>query len=388
VVYLHSSAGRYGADRQLVAMAGGLDPDRWRATAVLAEDGPLAEDLRGVGAEVLVRPLAVLRRELLSPGGLVRVGRDWAADVAALGRIARRRGAALVHSNTSVTLGGAPAAALLGIPHVWHVREIYTGFERAWPAYGRMLLTANAVPCVSEAVRAQFAGFRRRGHASVLHDGLALAPDAVGRSEARAALGVPAGAFVVALLGRLSAWKGQALLVEALGRPALRDDGRSVALLAGSAWRDDPALGRELRRRGGELGVEDRVLLPGFVDRVGLVYAAADVVAVPSTHPDPLPNAALEAAAAGCCVVAADHGGLREILDGGRTGVLVPPGDAEALARALAGLRDDPDRRERLGALAAADAAQRFSPVRLAGGLSALYARVVDGDVAGGRRVS
>lgn len=373
VLYLHSSAGRYGADRQLSAMVAGLDPDRWRATVVLAEDGPLAGDLRDAGAEVLVRPLAVLRRELLSAPGLLRVGREWAGDVGALGRIARRRGVALVHSNTSVTLGGAPVAAVLGVPHVWHVREIFTGFERAWPAYGRMLLTAAAVPCVSEAVREQFAGFRGRGRARVLHDGLALAPDGVGRAEARAALGVPPDAFVVALLGRLSAWKGQALLVEALGRPPLRDAGRSVVLLAGTAWRDDPALGVDLRRRAGELGVGDRVLLPGFVDRVGLVYAAADVVAVPSTHPDPLPNAALEAAAAGCCVVAADHGGLREILDGGRTGVLVPPGDAGALARALAALQGDPGRRRRLGALAAEDAATRFSAGRLAERLGALY---------------
>lgn len=354
-------------------MAGGLDPARWRATAVLAEDGPLADDLREVGTEVVVRPLSVLRRELFRPAGLVRVGAEWGRDLVTLGRIARPRGVALVHTNTSVTLGGAPVARVLGVPHVWHVREIYTGFERYWPAYGRMLLSADVLPCVSEAVRTQFDPFGRRARARVLHDGLALAPDPVGRADARAALGIPPESFVVALLGRLSAWKGQALLVEALGRPPLRDDGRSVVLLAGSAWRGDPALGRDLRERAAELGVADRLLLPGFVDRVGLVYAASDVVAVPSTHPDPLPNAALEAAAAGCCVVAADHGGLREILDGGRTGVLVPPGDAGALASTLAALRDDPGRRRRLGALAAADAVARFGAGRLAATLQDLY---------------
>lgn len=373
---LHSSAGRYGADRQLVAMAAGLDPDRWRATAVLAEDGPLVDDLRTVGCEVLVRPLSVLRREVFSPVGLARVAADWSSDALALGRVARRRGSALVHTNTSVTLGGAPAARLLGIPHVWHVREIYAGFERWWPAYGRMLLSAAAVPCVSEAVLEQFDPFARRDRARVLHDGLAVAPDPVGRDEARRALGIARDAHVVALLGRLSAWKGQRLLVEALGREPLRADARTVALLAGSAWRDDPALADELRARAIELGVAERLLLPGFVDRVGLVYAAADVVAVPSLNPDPLPNSALEAAAAGCCVVAADHGGLREILDGGRTGVLVPPGDADALAGTLAALRDDPGRRARLGALAEADARDRFGAERLAAGLHAVYDEV------------
>jgi hypothetical protein len=61
VLFLHSSAGRYGADLQLLALAGGLD-DRYRAIAVLPERGELAPLLENEGVEVLVRPLAVLRR--------------------------------------------------------------------------------------------------------------------------------------------------------------------------------------------------------------------------------------------------------------------------------------------------------------------------------------
>ena len=73
VLYVHSSAGRYGADRQLLAMAAGLDPERFRAVAVLPEAGPLAGDLQAAGVEVIVRPqLAVLRRALFTPWGLSR----------------------------------------------------------------------------------------------------------------------------------------------------------------------------------------------------------------------------------------------------------------------------------------------------------------------------
>ena len=87
-----------------------------------------------------VRPLAVLRRSLMSPRGVSRVAAAWAADAGGLGRMARKRGVALVHTNTSVTLGGAAAARVAGVPHVWHVREIYAGFERWFPAYRRLLL--------------------------------------------------------------------------------------------------------------------------------------------------------------------------------------------------------------------------------------------------------
>ncbi len=337
---------------------------------MLPDHGELAADLRAAGVEVLVRPLAVLRRSLMSPTGIGRVAASWAADAGGLGRVARRHGVALVHTNTSVTLGGAAAARLAGIPHVWHVREIYAGFERWWPGYRRLLLTADALPCVSEATCAQFEGAPA---ACVVHDGLAVDPQRADRDDARAALGLPTDAVVVAVLGRISGWKGQDVLVRALGEDALRGREDVVVLVAGAPWRGEERHERHLRELAAGLGVSERVRIAGFVEDVDLVYGAADVVAVPSKQPDPFPNAALEAAAAGCCVVASAHGGLPEMLRDGETGVLVAPGDAAALATALAGLADDAQRRDALGAAARADVRTRFSRETMLGAVQALY---------------
>ena len=332
---------------------------------MLPERGPLGETLRAAGVEVLLRPLAVVRRELVSPAGLGRLAAAWAADAGGLGRLARARHVALVHTNTSVTLGGVAAARVAGVPHVWHVREIYAQFERWWPAYRRLLMTADALPCVSAAAAAQFP--LAAAPVEVVHDGLGHVPERAPRAAARAALGVPEDAFAVAVLGRLSSWKGQEVLLDAVARlPG------AVALVAGEAWRGDERRARELAAR----GPAGRVRMLGFRDDVGTVLGAADVVAVPSTAPDPLPNSALEAAGAGCCVVASAHGGLPEILRDGETGVLVRPGDPDALADALGALRDDPARRERLGAAAAADVRERFAPGRLLERVQALYDRV------------
>ena len=79
VLYLNSSSGRYGADRQLVALATGLDPQRYAPLVVLPGEGELADDLRSAGVEVQVRPLAVLRRAGLS--ALLRLGRSYALHV-------------------------------------------------------------------------------------------------------------------------------------------------------------------------------------------------------------------------------------------------------------------------------------------------------------------
>ncbi len=344
VLYLHSSAGGYGADRQLALIAGGLDPDRYNAIVVLAQDGPLVDELRAAGVETRVESLAVLRRSELSPGGLVKLG----LRIAATTGLAGGRRVALVHSNTSVTLSGALAARRAGVPHVWHVREIYT--ESAWPAYRRVLETAAALPCVSAAVADQFPN---QPKAVVLGDGVAILgppgrPPTVAHEPAT---------IVCTVLGRISPWKGQDVLLRAVALVP-----GTSALVAGDAWPGQEHREVELRRLAAELGIADRVRFVGFVADPRELYAASSIVVVPSTRPDPLPNAALESAAAGCCVVASAHGGLTEIFRNGETGLLVAPDDPGALAAALRRLAGDPALRSRLGAAAAADVGRRYAP--------------------------
>ena len=325
---------------------------------------------------MLVRErLAVARRGSMHAAGLASLGASWALDAAALASLARARGAALIHSNTSVTLGGAPAARLARIPHLWHVREIYEGV-RAWPAHRRLLLSADALACVSGATRAPLEP--SRGRARVLYDGLAV--PARPRSDAertriRDSFGVSAQDVMCLVAGRLSDWKGQDVLLRAVA--AQGDPNVSlVAVLAGDAW---PGGGRgsgareRLEALARELGIAGAVRMPGFRDDVADLYAAADIVVVPSTRPDPLPNAALEAAGAGRCLVASDHGGLPEIVRDGETGVLVAPGDPGALADALRTLALEPARRAALGAAAAADVCERFSAALLTVRVQGLY---------------
>lgn len=369
VLLIHSSSGHYGADRQLLLIASRLDPARYQPLVVLPADGPLVTDLRSAGVEVHVRELSVLRRELISARGAAAVATALARDARRLAGLVRNRRAALVHSNTSVVLGGAAGAALACVPHVWHVREIYSRFGRLWPAYRSLLSTASALPCVSSATAAQF---RPRDLTPVIYDGLAFDPLRAPRDPARRSLGLGPDYPVIAVLGRISDWKGQDVLVRALARQPLRERG-AVGLIAGEAWPGADQRAARVLELARELGVGDRLRLLGFREDVETVLGAADVVAVPSTAPDPLPGSAVEAAAAGCAVVASAHGGLPEIIRDGETGRLVPPGDPAALAQAAAELLDDPAQRDRLGARAREEVRRRFAAGRLLDDIQALY---------------
>jgi glycosyltransferase involved in cell wall biosynthesis len=366
ILFLHSSAGRYGADRQLLALASGLDRQRFTPVAVLPERGELAPLLEGAGVETLVADLAVLRRADLGPRAALGLMRSHPEE---LEELALARDVALVHSNTSVTASGHTLAHTLGIPHVLHVREIYPRIPLAWPAWRRRLLRADRLLCVSRAVASQFVDSE---HVAVVYDGLTEAPARVDRAAARAALGLDADTFAVAVLGRVSAWKGQDVMARALAEQALASIG-AIGLVAGAPWPGAERPAAELERLRDDLGLGERLRIRGFEADLGTLLGAVDAVAVPSTRPDPFPNAALEAAGAGVPVVAAAHGGLPELLRDGETGVLVEPGDAHALASALRALADDPGRARSLGAAAAADVAARFPSERMLTAVQAHY---------------
>jgi len=353
VLFLHSSADRYGSDRVLVTLASGLDRSRFTPVAVLPERGELAGLLEEAGVETAVADLAVLRRAELGPRGVWRLLRG---DESKLETIARERRPALVHSNTSVILSGHRLADELGVPHVLHVRELYPRVPLAWQLWRRRLLRADRVVCVSEAVADQFG---KSSKAIVVYDGLTREPSRGDRNRARAQLGLEQDSFVVALLGRISAWKGQDVLARALAEPPLAER-PVVALIAGSPWPGAEAPLRELERLKADLALGGRLRLIGFRDDVETILAAADAVTVPSTRPEPFGLVALEAAAQGLPVVAAAHGGLPEIIRHEETGLLVEPGSPAALAAALRRLADEPRAAAAMGAAAAADVTARF----------------------------
>lgn len=165
--------------------------------------------------------------------------------------------------------------------------------------------------------------------------------------------GAPVGPVrAVGMLARIDPWKGQAQLLEAFAR-VFGD--RDVRLqLAGGAPFGHESFAETLRRRAGELGVGDRLDLPGHVHDVDGLLAGWDVAVQASTRPEPLGQNVLQYLAAGRAVIAADEGGPAEWIEDGVNGLLVPPRDVDALADALARLDADPGLRARLGAAAAA----------------------------------
>ena len=260
----------------------------------------------------------------------------------------------------------AKAARRLGVPYGFSVHAL----DARKVGRSGLAERAREAACVI-ACNPDVAGDLRRAGAPV-H----LIPHGVDLERFRPTPPPPAEVLTILAVGRLVPKKGFATLLEAGAR--LLAPFRLRIVGAGPE--------REaLERRIAELRLGDRVELAGprTHDDLPAEFAAAHIVVVPSVADatgdrDGLPNVVLEAMACARPVIASDIGAVSSAVIDGRTGVLVPPGDAEALAGALEFLVDQPDMRERLGrearALVEADYELHSCTARLRAFLETVYA--------------
>ena len=180
--------------------------------------------------------------------------------------------------------------------------------------------------------------------------------------------------LVLGVVGDIIPRQGQLYLFRALESIIQRVPNLKLVLL-GRFHREEPYV-RRLRTMQIQQQLWRRVKWLGLRDNVQDFMAAFDLCVVPSVE-EPLGLVALEALAAGTPVVASEVGGLPEIIEPGRHGLLVPPRDPQALAEAVIELAGDPARRQAFGEAGQQMVAQRFDPVKLACDVEAILRRVV-----------
>ena len=179
---------------------------------------------------------------------------------------------------------------------------------------------------------------------------------------------------LIVFLGRLSERKGVPELLTALGSP----------LMAGLRWRavlagDGPVA--DYRQQALAMGLSDRVEMPGWLDldQAHALCERADILVLPS-HAEGMAMAVIEGLAYGLAVVTTRVGAHEEAIADGETGLFVPVGDEEALARALAGLVGDPQMRNQLSARGRAHYLSKFSMVAYQRRLEKIYQTIPAGD--------
>jgi len=334
---------------------------------------PLYWSNKKIRAPLWKRPLLELR-EWLKTG----LGRRSAARVC---EFAVAQQVDLIHTNTLLTPEGGIAARQLGLPHVWHLRELVGPgntfrFPGEGPTMGRYLAEhCSKMIANSEVTAAQIRDWLPAGLLAVVSNGID-----VGRFAARQTPS-SSGRFVVAMVSNLSCrWKKHRLFVEAA---ALVD--RSLPI----EWRiygHDPSKGGtivgdpyvdELRGAVVRHGLSDRFRWPGFVADPVAIMSEVDLIVHPADQ-ESFGRTVVEAMAAGLPVVGVRGGGVRDIIEDGLTGLLAAPDDARGIAQHVERLARDPALCRSMGRAGRQRAEAHYSLEACAAGVLRIYEEVMD----------
>lgn len=292
-------------------------------------------------------------------------------------RIGRRHDIDVVHLNNVVEgqLDGVIAAKLLRVPCVAHARGFQTpdlGLRIVFRGVDHHLAISNAIARNLEEIGA------RADAISLVPDGINVECFCKQRNtvDVRGTLGIPRDAPAFGLFGRIMRWKGTREFVSAAGR-VLRELPTAYALVVGDVSDGDRGYLETVRRLAVDTGVGDRILFTGYRDDVAPLMQALDLVVHSSIEPEPFGLVLAEAMAAATPVVAANSGGPLDIVEDGRTGILVDPRDTDVLASAIRDLLENPERARKMGLSGQKRAKELFNRERYADDVLEVYSQIV-----------
>jgi glycosyltransferase involved in cell wall biosynthesis len=345
------------------------------ATVIVAEDGPLVDALRDVGARVEVLPLAPVARDArradIGPGREQALAAGHVATYVV--RLAARLRTLQPHIVHAISLKsgvyGSLAARLARRPMIWHLHDHLTA----------EYLAPRLAPVMRQLV-------------TRLPDGLAAPSRSTLASVGPAAARLPTAIFPfpvpvpseaapirpqvrhVGIVGRITPWKGQDVFLRGFAQAFPTDGVR--ARVIGSALFGEQEYEQRLHVLVEELGIADRVDFLGFRSDVNAELRSLDVLVHASVLPDPLAGVVLEGLAAGVPTISSNAGGHAEHVAEAEAGLLFAPGNVAALAEALRRTAEDHHLRVALGERGRRQA-REFAPEAIVGRILAFYENVL-----------
>jgi glycosyltransferase involved in cell wall biosynthesis len=395
VLFIDHTAMLGGGEIALLNLVTHLDATRYLPVVLLLQDGPLRAKLDQAGVETHLYQVATsvlsARKDTLGVKTLLRA-RDVAGALVAVLGIARRIRALdvdLIHTNSlKADIMGGVAARFCGKLVIWHVRDridsdylpgivvkTFRRLSKLIPSWviansGATLNTLQRNARSSAAIPSGFAidpfwdvpspplpqlrdGDTLGGRAvvRVVHDGTLAVSDSLSAPPVPGAGAIDAARSDrprVALVGRITRWKGQHIFLQAAAW-AHRIFPNARFQIAGAALFDERDYDAQIRAVADELNGFGYVEFLGFVGNIPEFMAGIDVLVHASITGEPFGQVIIEAMAAGKPVVATNGGGVPEIVVHGETGLLVPMGDSAAMADAVCQLLADPPRARKMG---------------------------------------
>ena len=377
ILFYNHTGQASGAERVLLMILARLDRERFDPVVVCPAEGPLMKLAAEIAPVAAVDSLHA--RFTWRPDHLIGYLRSFLLVIQRFRQKVVTIKPDLIHAN-SIRAGLVATAATVGLKTrvVWHLHDLLprhplSNVIRAFA----FLSSRTQMIAVSQAVADNFVGglnpLKKRVQAIL--NGIDLEkfqPGKIARHEIREELELDLAEPVIGIVGQLTPRKGQLELIRAFAQ-TLPDIPQAALLVVGAPlFNRDDEYAALLKQTARELGIGDRVKFMGARSDVGAVMQALDLLVINSSA-EPFGLVAVEAMACGTPILAAASGGIPEIIEHGKTGWLVQPGDEPTLAAAMVSLSQQPLLREHLAAQGKKHVGSRFSADRYLEELQAFY---------------
>lgn len=375
ILFVDHALGMGGAERNLLSLAGQLDSKCWAAYLACPADSFLEKAAPG--------NLPIIHMKLLRLRSSPRFLIDWLRGALALGGIARRIQADLLFTGTvRSAFYCALAARFMTVPFVWNAQDFWLSETRprvgALDRLGKKFLCRSAALIIanSKATCQHLPGSDklRMVYNGILIDG--YDPSIAAAQDFRQRFRIPPQSPLVGMAARMRPWKGQQRFLRMASQVLAQIPNTRFLILGGDSLQPNPAYRRKIEQLARTLGIYEKTTFTGHLDDVRPALAAMDVFVHPG-DPEPFGIVNIEAMASCKPVVGFAQGALPEIVERGKTGLLVPPGDLDGMARAVSGLLWDSDKRIEMGHLGFERVKEYFTIQQAAARFSELFEGVL-----------
>ena len=325
IICLHQSAELYGSDRSFLQVVTYFSEreDVTDILVLLPMHGPLVTELQKLQVQVEITRLCILRKVWLKK---LQWGKLLFPLFKLPSKYKRFKHADIVYCNTTVVMDFYLLALVLKNRNILHVREIpgkwLTRFFTFFINAGKVLALYNS--------KSTAAAFKKVIRGQVVYNAFEGFDYTVAEP---ADVSETSQALHFLLVGRINDWKGQDFAIDAFSQ--LDAEQPFTLTILGSVFEGNEHLLAELREKVQACGLEDKVRFVAFVPDPEPYYQEADVLLVPSKKPEPFGRIAIEAMSIAKPVIAADHGGLSEIVVHEETGLLFTPNSQKDFIKCL-----------------------------------------------------
>lgn len=361
ILFIHQSAELYGSDKTLLYLVANLDKNKFFPIVILPNEGPLKIELEKENVKVIIAPVLKLYRKMFTPSNLLKFSKDYFKGIKTIKSIRKEYKIDFIYSNTLAVLLGFFFCFFHKIKHIWHVHEIIES-PKFFTKFFRYFLNnpTNRVLIYNSFATCKF--WNCKGNNQVIWNGIAAFPEIEEEEKAviRKTILTTDNEIIFALVGRISRWKGQMLLLEAFNKLVKTHQNIRLVYIGSTPPNQEHFLD-SLKDKIKNYDLIQKVNIIPFQDNIHQFWQCIDIAVVSSTDPEPFGMVAIEAMMAKKPVIAANHGGLMEIVVNNETGFLVEPNNKDALKDALEKLITNPELRTSFGEKGFQRAVENFS---------------------------